>query len=807
MPTQTDDKKALSDAELRETMRQSGSTEAEENAALQRAEDDFYRPEPKKRTRASIPIALARKISKKQAYGAGGFLGLIISALIIIASFGSGPLELIHLSQILHLAHFAEQEAAGDGRLIKALRNISKTGADAGDTEISEVMDTYHSEVLQDLASIGIKPQFNADGTPSNKFTVDLQDANSPYKGMSPQDAAEAFAQKTGITPTINGADLEVSASNFWGSPSVENNTLGQMGLKGIATAARMRFEQLFGNAAFHPVEASETPDQMEEAEDAFVKNGVNPVGADTANAADQTTVDNKPVTAPDPGDVSTSNLGQVTTDLSTFAESGGVKTVGSAANVVGLVCALRLVAQNIQVFKYLDVLVPDMRKAALALSVGYQIMSGQDITATQVGTLVKDLSSTSSINIGGSSKDVTVSEFETPQLESDQGENITSADPLKANGEYNTLEEGLPSSVAWTEEGDTGTAISDLCNPVVQDANTALGVTVGVFSGGALAIAATGIASSLLGPHIISEAGHILEGDASYTSSTDAQTEGANTDVGAAALANDSAAHLGAGQVTNTEQGVVSSLSQEQAKKAFDSESFVARVFDIDNYQSLAGKLADSMLASSVSANISALVGNVIGSMSTITKLPFNILSSIASADAPTSTYAYPFPIVNFTEANLNSSIVGNPYTNAADVAHMLDTSCLNNDGTTNSSCSYITQAESCFGDEITKDNTDHVWDVIPNQPVNFYSSSYNKSLCNSPGPNNSWLRVSFFVFDTGVIEGYGCVQLHDPIACSDDGTTGNDTNTEASNTDAFAGTASNYDADIASIFAGSTS
>src|SRR5579884_2131215 len=122
MSTKLDDNKTLSDAEFRRTMRNSGFSESEEAEALKRAnENSFYTPEQgSERRRTSIPKKLAKKISKKQAYGAGGIVGLFLSATIVIASFGSGPLELIHLSEILHLAHFAQQEAAGDGRLAKA---------------------------------------------------------------------------------------------------------------------------------------------------------------------------------------------------------------------------------------------------------------------------------------------------------------------------------------------------------------------------------------------------------------------------------------------------------------------------------------------------------------------------------------------------------------------------------------------------------------------------------------------------------------------------------------------------------------
>ena len=808
MSTNVEDRQSLSKAEaLGQRHHQPGADadNIKKTEEQNKFRDNFYTPNLPNPAKASVslPLKLARRVikNKKQAYGAGSIVGLLLAASLVIASFGSGPLELIHLSQILHLAHFAEQEAAGDGRLVKALRNMSKTGANAGDTEISEIVDTYHGEITADLAKIGITPKLNPDGTPSDTLTVDTTEGSgSPYSGMTPQEAADAFTAKTGITPKINGTSLEVSSSDFWGSPNVEDNTLGSIGLKGVAMAARARFMNAFGLSSMHPLHATNDEDQEQADQNfeselkEFVDTGKGTISADTIGAAEEETVDGKVVTTPDPGDIDLGNESQTTSLLEDVASSGSLKTAGSTANLVAVTCALQMIYNNRDSFKLVEFFKPAMRLAMVVMSIGYQIMSGQDVSTTEVGAVVKNVNS---IDAAGKTTDGL---FDSKEMQSAEGNSISGVpDPLVANGTYNALESSEP-GLSWTGSKP----ISDLCSPVGEDITTGV-TTVAAYDGSLLSLALKTIISGITIKYALSEITHLLSGNILDPTAT-GSTLGANADYGALGAADETAIHAGAGETNTQESGQLSYLAQQQAKQAFDSESFVARVFDINNYQSLAGRLADDVLTSNALSSVSGFVSDILSSTSVVARLPFTIFSSIASAAAPQSSYAYPFPEFNFTEADLNNSAVGNPYKNASYVANLLDTSCLNNDGTTNASCGYISQAESCFGDEITKDNTDHVWDVIPNQVVNFDSSTYNTALCDGNGPNDTWLKVRFFILDTGVIEGYACADLNDPVACSDDGTTGNDTNTEASNTSAFTGATPSYDTDMASLLGGVT-
>jgi hypothetical protein len=211
-------------------------------------------------------------------------------------------------------------------------------------------------------------------------------------------------------------------------------------------------------------------------------------------------------------------------------------------------------------------------------------------------------------------------------------------------------------------------------------------------------------------------------------------------------------------------------------------------------------------MLTTSFSGNVFDLLGSVMDSASTAVRLPFTIFSSIADADA-TATTSYPFPTFGFTASFLDNPKLADGVANANKVAQLLDQSCLNSDDTTNTSCAYVANAETCFGDEITNDNSDHLWDVIPNEALDPYdSSTYPTSTCESTSMD--WQRIRMFILDTGVVEGWACANYGDPASCANDNESGQDNTGTSDPTDAFNTTTQDTTLqDIASVVGGARS
>jgi hypothetical protein len=708
-----------------------------------------------------------RILNKKSTGFLGALTGGGIAAVITGSTLLSGPLQFIHMSQLFHHAGFAKQEAAGDSRLSKMYRFLREGGA-AGETRLSWLESRYHGKILANLEEAGIKPTY---GTADiyQGFTVDA--SNEKYKGMTPEEVAGKFYEEYGFMPTIDGNTVHINATGFFSQRTAVGAMLKEQGLSGVAVAARSRVLAKFGlvPGVFHPMRYIDqkifnTGGKFADFIKNLVQKGSDPAQVNTENAQDQTGTDKNgnPITqndgAPNPD---TTNTSKVSETLQSLADSKGLKITGGIAAAIGLVCAAKAVDDNIGAIRYVQVVVPLIRIGMLAMTVGYQLESGQDVPLSDLNNLstyLRQVDKKGHVTSDWSDNKAVRSEEGLP------GGN----DPLAQNGVKEMLRQGQPGWLAWTQNGFIGT----LCSGFGQAVSGVVSVVVGIFSDGVASTALGFAASALAGPLIIDKLAHFLAGQAIDTAGHGA-IFGEEGIYGAKLAGNNTAIHQGAVQLTTAQSGALTKEVDQEQKAAFDSQSFFARVFNVDDYQSLAGRLADSMLTSSFSGNLMSAFGAVTSGESAAMKLPFNIFSSIASADTP-QPYDYPFSEYDFSQADLNNSAVGDPYTNATDVANILDASCLNTDGSTNTSCAYITKAESCFGDQVTKDNPDHVWDVIPNNDVNPYDATkYDANNCIGAG-DATWLKIRFFILDTGVMEGYACSQFNDPTSCSNNAETG---------------------------------
>ncbi len=747
------------------TPRGGGGSSAVDRKSLKASEEEAandrlgggYHPEEPGRVR--------RFITRRKVQAAGALVGAGLTGGVIGTSFLAGPLQFVHLAQVLHNAHFSQQEDAGDGRMGKMYRWL-RSGGSAGETRLGWLGSKYHGRILADLASIGIVPDYGNFSTYKG-FTVDLSHPDTPYTDMTPREAATAFEQNTGIKPTINGNRLQVDANTYWSQRKAIKASLGELNLNGVSTDARARVLRKFGLVSWHPMniidkKANNTAlkifNLLKEKWQTRLKTGVDPVQIDASAAREQTGVDSKgnPITTNQSATVDTSKSSKISDTLKSIAASKTLRITGGLGAAVGLVCAAKAVDDHVDEIRYAQIIAPLTRMGMDAITVGNQIMSGQDVDPDEVNYLAQ------SFNEVDSKGNVISNWNSAVEIRASTGQS-GGVDPMETNGTKDLIgQHGVP-WLDWTQNALVGA----LCSTAGQVVNGVVSVAIGIFSGGAVSTAAGFVASSIGGPLVIDKLSHLLAGEAADTAAHGA-LYGAETAYGAAFGANDSSVHTGGVALTSAEATKLSMQTQQEQRQAFDSESFFARTFDMTDYRSLAGHLADA-LSVSPTANAQGLLGTVMGAGSSAMQMPFNLIPNIAHADV-VQPYDYPFSEYDFSQADLDNKTVGDPYVNAETVAKMLDTNCLNSDGTTNTSCSYIQKAETCFGDQISKDNSDHVWDVIPDQDVNMYSKAYDASGCRDAG-NAEWLRVRMFILDTGVMEGYTCAQYDDPTSCQNNG------------------------------------
>src|SRR6185312_5035857 len=189
----------------------------------------------------------------------------------------------------------------------------------------------------------------------------------------------------------------------------------------------------------------------------------------------------------------------------------------------------------------------------------------------------------------------------------------------------------------------------------------------------------------------------------------------------------------------------------QQQDKQQFRSESFFARTFDINDYRSLAGRLADS-ITPSFSRNMTnfASVFANFGS-----RIPKTLSALLPHASAANQPYDWGFPLVGIPNSLLSDPALSNPYENATTVQALLQ-----NNG------DYMTRATSCFGvtiDSSTADITVADHEADPN------SQAYTDSNCSDTKDPN-WRRVIMFVFDTRTMQAAACY-TGDDQSCSEIG------------------------------------
>jgi hypothetical protein len=154
--------------------------------------------------------------------------------------------------------------------------------------------------------------------------------------------------------------------------------------------------------------------------------------------------------------------------------------------------------------------------------------------------------------------------------------------------------------------------------------------------------------------------------------------------------------------------------------------------------------------------------------------------------AQAAAGGYDYGFPIYGFSEQEMDSPLVQNPYDNACHVTGCSDRSITgflaNNGSLTAQGQSYIDRAKDCFGVLIAPDSSGD-WDVSSSPDSSDLPNPYGGGKYSSECDDNSsnWLRLRFFILDTETMNSMSCYAGNDQ-ACTDIGEITNGTSAVSS-------------------------
>lgn len=698
----------------------------------------------------------------------GSIIGLIVGGGFFGMSILSGPFEFIHIAQLLTQNHFSHQNNAGDDRVSKLMR-FMKTSGDIGETRLSFIESKYLLHpTLDNLKKLGFT--LNTDSATLNKGVfVTTKEPGSPYYGKSDAEIKSILQEKYGkYGDTFKIADGKFYIQDKSLSGGLAKAIVSETNYSKIGTAVRSRVLGKYTFASWHPLKVLDKKvnqkvasllDDWSKARESRLKTGVS---TSTGSPSKATINETDPKTgeivkstsiSPSPSDVKFT--------LESIKSGTALSKVGGVAAVVGLACMAKTIDDKVPEIRYVQVIAPLIRVGMDAITVGNQIMSGKDVDMQELALLSKQFNSVDSSGVQSNWSDAA-------SIKADLGQ--TGGTDI-ASSTKDTIGKDRIALLAWTHLPP----IPTICSNVGQVVTGAVSVVISVVSGGSVSAITGLIGGALLGPKVIDSASSLLAGEAVNVAEGGAAW-GNNINYGARLAANSTAFQFGGVALSNNQVAELNAQSTVVSKSNFSSLGFMARTFNLYDYRSLVSRALDSI--GNVKQTIASIVrGGFIKFGQSILSLPSHLLASAVHA-AP-QPYQYPFPEYGFSQAELNNSDVANPYANADFVAKVLDKNIADvaANGTLKSTTNdYVARALGCFAVDIVK--SDQGWDVIPadqspgNQnsfdPYNNATDNYSKWNCGDS--SSTWLRIRFFVFDTGVMEGLGCY-LGDQQSCSNDG------------------------------------
>jgi N-acetylmuramoyl-L-alanine amidase len=715
-------------------------------------------------------------------------VGIGATTLISVAfgffSISSGPLEFVHIAQLLDKFHFSSQQNAQDGRLMKIARYI-KDPAKPQNTRMGIVGNAVAGKLETKVNdSTGLSSDYDTASGRFKGYVVDRNQEN--FKGKTDEQIKNQLASQYGVDrSSITGSGDSITFNpdtgglNLYKRYASQTRTartlLGESGLSKVESYAGSRVLGKRAGWTFHPIKELDAAvqakaleggqkaidklkEQFRKDEVQYVTTGVEPVDINASNDSAK----NPDGTPKDPSASSGANTvsnsaNSVNSDVTQTASdlSGGTDsipqlkdklsvkaTAGGAAGIAGLFCILEGLNAHIQQAKFDKAELPMMRMAGQAISLGSQVQSGQDISALQLG-FVKD-----SLDTKGSNGNVTSTWNQAQSIQAEEGQPQTGPDIPKSGQVFDNA--GPLASILNGIPG-LGTVCSALASP--------LGILVSVLTGPISALA-----SFATGP-VVDEASGIAAGwlsGAPVNPLASGADYGNYINYGSRLAANEQYGSAGGVQMNSGAEQQLATTGNTLDQADFQSKSIAYRIFNPDDSQTLASHIIDNYGSESATQDMASMARGFGSIFSSALKAPASLLSSVVHA-APAAPYDYHgMKKVGFTASELANPAFDNPFDNACYVSghcklsngHQVNAGIL--DGPNGST--YIDQADKCFGVKITGDGSSG-WTTDSSSTVNFLDNSYPSSTCSSDSDQN-WVQVRFWLLDTATIEGYDCYQ-----------------------------------------------
>lgn len=718
---------------------------------------------------------IARMSGRKKAIAISTIVSVIGGGTAFF-SISSGPLQFIHLAQLLQQFHLASNEDLGDGRMLKIYKwgKFARAGT-LENTRLGIAGNKIAQSIDPKLTEIGIEKKFTSgvtaryEGTLINreKFVSNAQNG-SEFRGLNDEEFKIKFKQKYNIDLTIEGDGvLRSSGENgffaYFKNRSLNGILAKETGLGKISGASSSRVLTKRDGVILHPIKRADAK-LLGSADDKFTawlarqRQRINSGSDASINANGKAEVDEKGKPNVEKTNENTAAANEANAAVEEAKKAGGdaAKTEGAiskilntktgkvtvgATAIVGIVCAAKAISDSADDLKHDMVILPLIRTGMQAVSLGNQVMSGADLDPEELGQFSKMLNDPKT-GSWANAKSIQA-ELGQPQT----GKDLPEEASIKKASEGNMFGQVLDSipgvdtvcDVAESAIGKVVTFAISITTPIATVATTALLSTdaaKNMLSGLVKWLAGSPIPAVVFGPDF-----------------------GNYANYGTKLAAGDAAAAMGGAPLTPTQALEVKTFRQNDLSKQYAQKSFKDKYLDPYSADSLVAKIVDQQ-SPDVSQNIASFV-------STITN-PSKLLGfmrlPIAQKTIAASNYDYGFPDIGFPISDLNSPEFENPYENGQAAVALLS-------GPRGQD--YIDKAHSCFGATLTKEGsvqTDFNYKLDVRKTKDTSSGNNYPKNCAEESPDGltGWKKIRFYILDTMTSAAADCYQTGDQASCA---------------------------------------
>lgn len=722
---------------------------------------------------AKLIKSLAKAFATKKGragLGIGGVIGMVV----FLASVTQGPLQLIHLSQLLLKPEFGNEKNSSIH--FTQMMRYAKTG-DFGETRVGYLRSKLKDKYLEQMKDAGFDiKESTTFGRPST-LTIDSSHPDrAKFKNMTKK---EVFAEVTGepaeyvdeVDIRRSGAvwEIDVDLTKTKGLTYMEktmryasnNSNLGRYWDGKLANNLRYRSVLLpyFGlPGLLSPVSKKATA----RLEAAFTKKEA--IEAEKERSSPR---------IEKMKELSASARSNLRDKLSPKRQAVLGLTLGGIAGY----CLVHDSAEEAAEYNYQAIVKPAAAEMADKTALGSQVQSGftarGGVASTFLGP-VKASAQTTEDSSGGLDP-LSAKAIGTIQrtMEDEDGKNVFAAkgiDALAKNGK-GAKGEDLPLEYQQAFSGDTtadnirdGTDINTFGVDVTALACGTPGQVVGGLatiglllagppSGGAawaafLGKTTAGVAAGVGAGILLTK---ILDSDLNIEAPVAGALGGNLLAYGSRASANMNAMSSGGVELSDSESIALMQEQDKQEGEEFKSKPFFARMFDLYDYRSMA-----SVSIRSYSPNISR---NVSGFGTTLISAPSNLASSLLpKAYAQEETYLWGRQrLFGLPKEVTEDPRLQDPYERDQKMSELLEGP---------DKQEYIDRAKKCFGAEISKGQNG--WDAKTVQEVNPKSTEYTEADCGNID-NLNWRRTMLFVHNSKDLTALACYEGIDDAACDD--------------------------------------